>query len=147
MELTNYSNLTREERERRSLGNIKELIEEYQLNMTVDEFIKTYSGNKGVKCTATNVWNNIYEKEYYLKGNKKYLLNLLNNPLAFLEPTGKVITEAQKKASAKYDKENTKQIALKLNIHTDKDIIEFLDKVENKQGLIKDLIRNAIKRR
>lgn len=51
-------------------------------------------------------------------------------------------SDAQKRASAKYDKANTKGIYLKLNKETDADIIEFLAGVENVQGYIKDLIRN-----
>jgi hypothetical protein len=51
-------------------------------------------------------------------------------------------TKAQSRASAKYDKAHTKVIYLKLNLETDKDIIEFLDGVENVQGYIKSLIRN-----
>lgn len=54
-------------------------------------------------------------------------------------------TEAQKQAGAKYDKVNTKGIYLKLNIKTDADIIEKLDNVQNKQGYIKELIREKIK--
>lgn len=50
-------------------------------------------------------------------------------------------TEAQKKASAKYDAKNTVQIKLKLNKTTDADIIQILDSCGNKQGFIKDLIR------
>ena len=53
-------------------------------------------------------------------------------------------TEAQKKAKAKYDKGNTKQIILKLNLKTDKDILDLLQSVGNKQGYIKDLIRKDI---
>lgn len=53
-------------------------------------------------------------------------------------------TEAQKKAKAKYDKANTKQIMLKLNLKTDADILDQLDSVENKQGYIKDLIRKDL---
>lgn len=49
--------------------------------------------------------------------------------------------ESQIKASEKYDKNNTKGLYLKFNIHTDKDILEFLNKSNNKQGYIKDLIR------
>jgi len=48
---------------------------------------------------------------------------------------------SQIKASEKYDKNNTKGLYLKLNIHTDKDILEFLDTKSNKQGYLKDLIR------
>lgn len=50
-------------------------------------------------------------------------------------------TEAQKKAKAKYDAKATKQLMLKLNIKTDADILKKLEKVGNKQGYIKALIR------
>ena len=50
-------------------------------------------------------------------------------------------TEAQLKASAKYDKSNTKSIFLKLNIKTDADVLKHLETVRNKQGYIKELIR------
>lgn len=51
------------------------------------------------------------------------------------------VSKAQLKAQAKYDKENTVQIHLKLNNKTDEDIIKRLSEVENKQGYIKELIR------
>lgn len=51
-------------------------------------------------------------------------------------------SEAQSRASAKYDKENTKGIYLKLNKTTDADIIKYLEKVKNVQGYIKSLIRS-----
>lgn len=50
-------------------------------------------------------------------------------------------TQAQKRATAKYDKANTKQISLKLNVKSDKDILLKLANVENVQGYIKNLIR------
>lgn len=50
-------------------------------------------------------------------------------------------TEAQIKAQAKYDAENTRQVHLKLNRRTDGDVLEKLDSVANKQGYIKELIR------
>ena len=53
-------------------------------------------------------------------------------------------TEAMKKAKAKYDKANTKQIMLKLNLKSDKDILDQLQRMENKQGYIKDLIRKDL---
>ena len=54
-------------------------------------------------------------------------------------------TDAQKKAIAKYDAENTVQIHLKLNRRTDADIIEALGEApEGKQGFIKRLIREEI---
>ena len=49
--------------------------------------------------------------------------------------------EAKRRASAKYDKANTKGIYLKLNKNTDADIIERLEESENVQGYIKTLIR------
>lgn len=53
-------------------------------------------------------------------------------------------TEAQKKATAKYDAQNTIQIKLKLNTKTDADIIKKLAATDNKQGYIKKLIREDI---
>lgn len=52
-----------------------------------------------------------------------------------------MLTESQKKAQAKYDKANTRQIHLKLNRRTDADVIQALDSAESKQGYIKRLIR------
>ena len=54
------------------------------------------------------------------------------------------MTEAQKRATAKYDAKATKQIMLKLNIKTDADILTKLDSEPNKQGYIKELIRADI---
>ena len=48
---------------------------------------------------------------------------------------------AQRKANAKYDKANTVQFRMKLNLKTDKDILDRLASVPNKQGYIKALIR------
>lgn len=50
-------------------------------------------------------------------------------------------TEAQKRAKELYDKRTAKKILLKLNINTDADILEILEKSGNKQGYIKALIR------
>lgn len=47
----------------------------------------------------------------------------------------------QSKASMKYNETNVKQFKLALNKKTDADIIEHLDKIRNKQGYIKELIR------
>ena len=49
-------------------------------------------------------------------------------------------------ADMKYKKNNTKQIALRLNYNTDADILAKLESVENTQGYIKRLIREDIKR-
>lgn len=50
-------------------------------------------------------------------------------------------SEAQKKASAKWDAANTVQVKLKLHKIKDADIIEKLKSVDSKQGYIKELIR------
>ena len=54
------------------------------------------------------------------------------------------MTEAQKKANAKYDASHTKQIMLKLNKKSDADILEKLEQTGNKHGYIKGLIREDI---
>ena len=51
-------------------------------------------------------------------------------------------SKAQIKASNKYNKENTFTLCLRLNKETDKDIIEILERVDSKQGYIKNLIRS-----
>ena len=51
---------------------------------------------------------------------------------------------AKVKASMKYNKENVKQVKLSLNKKTDADIIDILDKCENVQGYIKNLIRKDV---
>ena len=53
-------------------------------------------------------------------------------------------TESQIRASVKYNKENTVQISLKLKRSTDADLIDSLNRVKNKQGYIKELIRRDI---
>lgn len=55
-------------------------------------------------------------------------------------------SEAQKRAVRKYDAQNTKQIHLKLNLKTDADVLEWLEKQENVQGYIKQLIRQDMKK-
>lgn len=57
-----------------------------------------------------------------------------------------MVSEAQKKANAKYDAIHVKYFSLKLNIKTDADLIQKLDTVGNKQSYIKRLIREDIER-
>ena len=45
-----------------------------------------------------------------------------------------------------YDKHNTVKVTIKLNLNTDKDILDYLDKSGNKQGTIKRLIREDMAR-
>lgn len=51
------------------------------------------------------------------------------------------VTEAHKRASMKYDKENMRQIKFNLSLKYDQDIIAYIDTLPNKQGYIKSLIR------
>ena len=45
-------------------------------------------------------------------------------------------TEAQKRAREKYEAKTKVQVLLKLNRNTDSDILEKLEKVDSKQGLV-----------
>lgn len=55
-----------------------------------------------------------------------------------------MVRESQKKASEKYDKANRRNVVLRLNVKTDKDILDHLDSLDNKMGYIKELIRKDI---
>lgn len=58
-----------------------------------------------------------------------------------------MITDAAKKAQKKYDEANKgkyRNVFVKLNRETDKDIIEKLESVDNIQGYLKALIRADI---
>ncbi|MGI5873555.1 MAG: hypothetical protein ACOX8R_02700 [Bacillota bacterium] len=52
-----------------------------------------------------------------------------------------MLSEAEKKAQARYDAKNSKRMSLKFNLKTDKDILDKLESVDSKQGYIKRLIR------
>ena len=63
-------------------------------------------------------------------------------------------SEAQKRASAKYDAKNTRMYAIKMNRVTDADILakldidgvaKFYEAVGNVQGYIKELIRKDMR--
>ena len=55
-------------------------------------------------------------------------------------------SEARIRANAKYNKENTRNVVLHLNITTDKDILDYLNRKDNKTGYIKELIRADMER-
>ena len=50
-------------------------------------------------------------------------------------------SKAQLKAIDRYNKENTKTYCLRLNKVKDREIIELLENTDNKQGLIKKLLK------
>lgn len=54
--------------------------------------------------------------------------------------------QSKYESQARYDATNTRQIRLKLNKGTDKDVLEWLDQQPNKQGAIKALIRERIEK-
>lgn len=51
------------------------------------------------------------------------------------------VSASQRKAADKYQKAHIQTLTVKLNTNTDADIIRFLAGCDNKQGLIKQLIR------
>lgn len=54
---------------------------------------------------------------------------------------------AYRKSSNKWQSKFTKLQTIRLNVHTDADIIRFLSEVDNKQGLLKELIRAEMEKR
>lgn len=56
-------------------------------------------------------------------------------------------SDAQVRASARYNARNTVQVPLRLNVNTDADIIRRLEEQPSKAGYIKALIREDIRRR
>ena len=55
-----------------------------------------------------------------------------------------VLTDAKRKTNMDFDRKNTKLVGMKLNKHTDADILDYLEKQENVQGYLKKLIREDI---
>ena len=53
-------------------------------------------------------------------------------------------SKAEIQAVGRFNKEKTKCVLLRLNLSTDKDILEKLDSVPSKMGYIKELIRADI---
>lgn len=54
-------------------------------------------------------------------------------------------SESKRSAQRRYDKKNTTQVLLKLNIKTDADVIGKLTSVDNKQGYLKELVRSDLR--
>ena len=55
-------------------------------------------------------------------------------------------TQAQLKAQSKYDKANTWSFVIKLNLNTDADMIAWLKSQDNRQGYIKRLISEDMRK-
>ena len=56
------------------------------------------------------------------------------------------ISEARARANKKYADKHCKSFSMQLNLTTDADIIAQLEKQDNRQGYIKELIRQDIER-
>lgn len=56
-------------------------------------------------------------------------------------------TDAQMRATIKYEKANVRRYALKVNKNTEADIIEFLDGLKSFNGEIKRMIREEMKKK
>lgn len=50
-------------------------------------------------------------------------------------------SDAQKRAQARYDAQNTVRVTIKLNKTTDAELIEMLENAPSKQGLIREALR------
>ncbi len=55
-------------------------------------------------------------------------------------------SKQQVEAQKKYDAEHTKRITFKCHLENDKDVLEAIQAAENKQGFIKEAIRQYIKK-
>ena len=55
-------------------------------------------------------------------------------------------TEAAKAAKARYDAKTAVFISIKLNRNTDKEIIEYLERQDSKQGVIKQALLDYMKK-
>ena len=78
---------------------------------------------------------------YCLRGEK--MVSLLRGD----EEMKKEAAERKAAYDKQYDKDNTTQVKFKLNNRTDEDILTFLNSLPNKQGYIKALIREDMKKR
>ena len=54
------------------------------------------------------------------------------------------VSEAQKRATAKYIKHNVKRYVVQLNKNTDEDLVRFMETIDNVNGFFKDCIRKAM---
>lgn len=75
------------------------------------------------------------------------LQTLLQKHIMEVWEVNTMTSEAKKKSKARFDSQNTLHFGIKLNKRTDKEIIELLQSVESKQGLIRDALRREVERR
>ena len=93
--------------------------------------------------------NKIVGKGSYMEGAKEIKTMCKASGKTLEEAVTKLLEKMETNdpktaASMRYNETHVKQIKLNLNLKTDADILSQLDKVGNKQGYIKDLIRRDI---
>lgn len=114
----------------------------YNKEKTYTDYIKEnvlewYKTNNGTKIECVE-WD-VYPKYNVIVNEPNFDIRNIRKDDTLMETSF-----ALRKAIKKYDEKNTKQIKLKLNYNTDKDIINWLDTIDNIQGTIKNLIRKEI---
>lgn len=120
-----------------------------KLDEKMEEIAAEYIKDNNLDLEIDDLWNdglcedvlervNIARDENSLFYVDEYFQELIDS----MAP--KKTSEAQRAASYKYDKNNTKRISLKLNLSTDSDILSKLESEKNVQGYIKKLIRSDI---
>ena len=57
-----------------------------------------------------------------------------------------MVTDAQRRAVARYQQAHTRQVTLRLNIRTDADVLARLREQPSMQGYLKRLVRDDIER-
>lgn len=57
-----------------------------------------------------------------------------------------MVSEARRRANDKWSKENEKKYVFRLYKKSDADLIEFYENAENKQGLIRRLLRQEMEK-
>ncbi len=56
-----------------------------------------------------------------------------------------MVSEAQRRASRKYDQANTKNYPIKINKKTEKELFDHLESCNNVNGYVKELIKQDMK--
>jgi len=54
-------------------------------------------------------------------------------------------TERKVKRNVRYNADSTKLLTIRLNYKTDADLFAYLETINNKQGLVKELLRSRMK--
>lgn len=102
-----------------------------------DEAFDFYRNNNGIRIET--VTKDLFPTIEVIVDEEGFNIERIRQDLTIKETS-----EAMRRAIDKYDKKNTKQISLKLNLKTDADILAKFKTVDNVQGYIKELIRKDL---